>query len=70
MVPVVPLDIEPPVPIVPVSEPLVPIEPPPVPMDVPLVPGVLPGGLCVGDVVAFGSMVGWVGPEPLCPCMG
>jgi hypothetical protein len=43
----------------------------PWPIEVPLLPGVLPGGFCVGDVVAFGSMVDWVGPEPVaCPCTG
>lgn len=66
-------------------EPLVPIEPPvlaglvamppvpvvPWPIEVPLVPGVLPGGFCVGDVVALGSIVGSVGPEPVFwPCSG
>ena len=77
MVPLVPpamepVPMEPPVPVPPVSEPLVPIEPPgfPGPMEVPLVPGVLPGGFCVGEVVAFGSIVGCVGPEPACPWTG
>lgn len=42
------------------AEPLVPMPPWPL-----LLPGVLPGGLTAGEVVAFGSMVGDVGPEPL-----
>ena len=68
MAPLLPPDIEPELmepPVPPVSEPVVPIDPFPFPIDVPLVPGVLPGGFCVGDVVALGSIVGCVGPAPL-----
>jgi hypothetical protein len=44
--------------------PILPLEPPFDPTSG-LVPGVVPGGLTVPDLVAFGSIVGAVGPEPL-----
>jgi hypothetical protein len=49
-----------------VDVPIVPLE---VPMP-PFEPGVLPGGLTVGDVVAFGSICALLGPLPLLGCAG
>jgi len=56
------------VPIVPVAVPMLPLLlpiPPPV-----FEPGVLPGGLTVGEVVAFGSICALLGPAPPVGCIG
>ncbi len=72
-VPIEPVSVPVPVPVVPVPipEPVVSVPVPEVPVpELPVggfEPGVLPGGLTVGEVVEFWSMVGVVGPEPFVP---